>query len=638
VHRLLKRQLTRILGGDAERIEDLEDEAALRGLLDLVSETYRENDRDRALLERSLDLSSAELLERNRRLQQDILRREAVEAALRASEQRVKFHREHMRLGMVEWDTEWRVTEWNHAAERIFGYTREEMLGRVSADLIVPEVSRERVFNIKRDLAEGRSAQRHSSHRNRRKDDTIIYCEWSITHLLDAEGRPVGMAGLVQDVTNRVRYEEELLRLSRQDALTSLANRRHFIEALERAIARGARRSDYHYAVLFLDIDNFKVINDSLGHTAGDHFLVELARRLRSQVRGNDVVARLGGDEFAILLDDVETAEQGLQVANRIADAVRAPTDLSGRQVVGQVSVGIALSAQGHDSAEGVLRDADIALYRAKAQGVGGCAVFDREMHANAIQRLRLQSEITSAIERGELLLYFQPIVRLATGQPIACEALLRWDHPVRGLLEPGEFVPLAEEGGSISRIGRWVISEVCRELRARRDRLGDDFFVSINVTAGQLLEPDLVEFVLTALETHGLSSANLAVEITESVRLPSVERAAATLRQLRSAGIRVLLDDFGTRYSSLGSLHHLEVDAVKIDRTFVADLPRAPAIVDLILALTKRLDKLTVAEGVETADQADALLERGCELGQGRLFAPPGPAQQVFAMLENAG
>jgi diguanylate cyclase (GGDEF)-like protein/PAS domain S-box-containing protein len=441
------------------------------------------------------------------------------------------------------------------------------------------------------------------------------------------------------DITARRAVEDQLWHEAQHDGLTRLPNRHLFNERLARAVLQEKRRPGYLFAVLFLDLDRFKVVNDGLGHHVGDELLVAVASRLRGCVRETDTVARFGGDEFAVLLEDIGQVETAIRAAERIQAALTAPVSLSGYEVFTSASVGIALSSDAWGRPDHLLRNADMAMYRAKAAGTGRHELFDRTMHALALTRLQMETDLRRGVERREFTLHYQPIVSLRTGRVAGVEALLRWKHPERGWIAPVDFVPTAEETGIILPMGRRVLSDACREARALQDASprGERLSVSINLSVKQFAQSDLVEQVRDALDESGIDPRLLRLEITESVIVDNLEAAAATLERLKALGIQVYLDDFGTGYSNLSSLHRLPIDALKVDRSFVAALgtqPGAAQMVRTVVTLARNLDLSVIAEGVETEDQMAELRRLGCEYAQGFHFSPALEPGEMHALL----
>ena len=421
----------------------------------------------------------------------------------------------------------------------------------------------------------------------------------------------------------------ELQHIALRDPLTALPNRAYLLNELDAALAR-SRRSGRSIAVLFLDLDQFKVVNDSLGHEVGDALLVEVSDRLRRAMRGGDIAARFGGDEFVVVCDDVSSEAHALEIATRLTSVMAGAVNVAGNELFVTASVGVSISHGGHSDATGLIRDADAAMYEAKANGRARVGVFDASTRAKAVARLETESDLRQAVARRELRLVYQPTLDPTTQRVVGAEAMLRWHHPTRGIVNPLEFVPLAEETGLISSIGAWVIDESCRQLaewRSRSNFLEDGFRLGVNLSAHQLSDPRLVHDILATLGRHGVPASLLCVEITESALLLDTEIVANNIRHLRQLGIELALDDFGTGYSSVSYLHRLPVEVLKIDRSFIGRLgnsPRDDAIVAALVELAHTLGMSVVAEGVETASQLSALQQIGCDRVQGYYFARP--------------
>jgi diguanylate cyclase (GGDEF)-like protein/PAS domain S-box-containing protein len=446
------------------------------------------------------------------------------------------------------------------------------------------------------------------------------------------------LAHLASIAIERKAFEERLAHQSMHDPLTGLPNRLLFLDRLSLAIAR-CRRMHREVAVLFIDLDRFKNVNDSVGHDAGDELLVSVARRLESVLRPGDTVARFGGDEFTILCDDLTTAtsrERAVEIAERLLEAVAQPFILGGAQTFVSASVGIAL-ATGDERPEELLRDADAAMYHAKESGRGRVEVFDETMRARAVVRHATENDLHRALEHGEMLLFFQPVIALREGRCVGAEALVRWQHPERGLMVPDEFVPLAEETGLVVELGTWVLETAAKE--AARWQLDNDqpFVVSVNLSARQLAQPGLAERLAAVIERTGVDPQNLCLEITESVLMEDAEAVISVVERVRALGVQLSIDDFGTGYSSLGYLKRFPVNAVKIDRSFVDGLGTDPgdaAIVSAVIGLAHALDLNVVAEGVETEHQLAELIALGCDEAQGYYFAPPQPVEDLRSLI----
>ena len=422
------------------------------------------------------------------------------------------------------------------------------------------------------------------------------------------------------------------------DALTGLPNRPLLLDHLRLAIERSKRQQDHLFAVLFIDIDRFKNINDSLGHNTGDQLLVALSSRLGACLRPSDTIARLGGDEFAILLDGLEDWSIATGVAERIQEELLKPFSLNGHEVYTTASIGIRLSIDGRDDAEEMLRDADTAMYRAKDTGKARHELFHSAMHTRAVALLKLENDLRRAIERQEFCVHYQPIVKLGTEMLSGFEALVRWNHPERGMVQPDEFIPLAEETGLITEIGAWVLREACTQLRTWQAAVGrESLTMSVNLSGKQLTQTDLIHQIQSILTETEINPNYLRLEITESAVMENAELARNTLLQLRKLGVQLSIDDFGTGYSSLSYLHRFPVNNLKIDRSFIGRMAAGDEnseIVKTICTLASNLGMEVVAEGVETREQLDLLRSLECEYGQGFYFSRPVPADDATAMV----
>jgi diguanylate cyclase (GGDEF)-like protein/PAS domain S-box-containing protein len=568
---------------------------------------------DAPLLERSIRYA----LQQSRTLQ-----------ALRESEERYALSARGANDGLWVWDLRACDVYFSPRWKSMLGYDEHE-IGN-SPEEWFSRVHPEDSGVLRRTLhhhLQGRTPHFENEHRMHARDGSI---RWMLSRGLavrDANGQALRIAGSQTDITERKRAEERLTFDAFHDALTQLPNRALFMDRLQRAIEGQRRYPDSCYAVLFLDLDRFKVINDSLGHMVGDQLLVAVADRLRAVLRTSDTVARLGGDEFALLVEDIHDVSGAVRMARYIHDDLQAPFVIGTHEVFTSVSTGIAVSTSGYTRPEDVLRDADIAMYRAKERGKARHEVFDAAMHARAVEQLQFETDLRRAIDRGELRVFYQPIVSLRTGRTDGVEALVRWQRGA-DLVGAEEIVSIAEETGLILQIGDWVLREALRQLRAWDEAgVGDGkLAMHVNLSARQLLQPDVVERVRVALEESGVDAKRLHLEVTESVLIESADAAAALLHALKAIDVRLSLDDFGTGYSSLSSLRQFPFDLLKIDRSFLldADSRRGDDIVRTIAALARLLGMEVTVEGIETAEQAARMRELQVDYAQGFYFGKP--------------
>jgi diguanylate cyclase (GGDEF)-like protein/PAS domain S-box-containing protein len=536
---------------------------------------------------------------------------------------------------MIMLDPEARVRLWNPAAERLFGWTQSEVYGQVAPH--IPPERRDAFTKLLAQIAEGEPLVEHEEVRMTR-DGARRHVAISTAVMRAPDGAVTGFLGMLSDISERKTMENRLRELAHRDALTGLANRVLLTDRLDEAMERLAG-TDRNVALLLLDLDGFKAVNDSFGHAVGDELLVAVASRLVSCLRFQDLAARLGGDEFAILLEPVD-AQEVVRVGERILEALAAPIELRRAQVVVTASIGIA-HGNAERNTQDLLRDADVAMYMAKGQGKNRLVVFHPSMQERVVTRLRLENELRQAVHAEQFELHYQPLVNLDTQRIVGVEALVRWHHPERGLLLPAEFIPVAEETGLIVPIGRWILAEACRQA-AQWQSADPAHLISIgvNLSPRQLHDTELVEAAAAALVDAGLAASALTIEITENLLLGDSSLAEARLAQLRAMGIRIAVDDFGTGYSSLAYLRRLPVDILKIDRSFVAPLPDGPrpaALVRSIIDLAAALDVDTVAEGVENAEQAAILNSLGCHVAQGYYFGYPQPAAGIDRLIHAA-
>ncbi len=541
----------------------------------------------------------------------------------------------------------------------ILGYSPDELEGSWAFEQIHPE-DREQMMSVARQ-SRRTGIGRRMEYRVRHRDGSWRVLESTASAIRNAHGEVEKFVIVNRDITDRKQVEQKLEHSAFHDVLTDLPNRHLFLDCLQRAFDRAKKNPHYKFAVLFVDIDGFKAFNDSMGHSVGDQLIIKIARRLTRSLRYDDtvsrptptesagapasdgVLARLGGDEFTILAGGIEHPGDALRVAQRIQRELSVPIALNGQEVFTSASIGIALSMTPHSSAADMLRDADIAMDRAKALGKARSEIFDAEMHAHAVKRLKLETDLHKALDRNEVEIYYQPIVRLPTGLIIGFEALVRWNHPQDGFLLPARFIPVAEETGLIIPINKWVLRESCRTVRSwqlQQRPSESPLMITVNVSAKQLGHGNLLREVDTVLQDTGLSPGSLQLEVTESIAMSDPEGAQLILSQLKKLGVRISIDDFGTGYSSLSRLRQFSADVLKVDRSFVARIKSGDnedcEIVRLIIMLAHSLHLQIIAEGIETKEQLDFLISLGCDFGQGYFFSPPVDHQGAQRLLEH--
>ena len=560
------------------------------------------------------------------------------EAALRESEERYALAARGANDGLWDWNLASGSVYYSPRWKLMLGSDEDEI--GTSPDEWFTRIHPDDVTRVRSDVnahLERATPQFESEHRLMHRDGTYRWMLVRGLAIRDDSGRPSRFAGSLTDIT-----EGKV-----SDPLTGLPNRLLFLDRLERAVQRRKRDSGNLYAVLFLDLDRFKFVNDSLGHLIGDRLLVAISRRLQHCLRATErgigfdsghTIARLGGDEFTILLDDIKQVGDAIRVADRVQRTLALPFNLDGHEVFTSASVGIAIGAREYETAEAVLRDADTALYRAKALGKARYEVFDVEMRDRAVARLRLDTDLRRAIERRDFQLYYQPIVALQHGRIAGFEALLRWPHWDRGLVYPADFIPVAEETGLILPMGWWALREACRQLAIWHERFPSDapLTMAVNLSGKQFVQSDLLGHIQSILMDTGVPASSLKLEITESTIIENTEAVIALLLQLKALGIQIAIDDFGTGYSSLSYLHRLPIDSLKIDKSFVSCLTEdSGEIVRAIIGLAHNLKLDVIAEGVESIQQLEQLRALGCEFGQGFLFSKPVEGVDVEALLQ---
>jgi diguanylate cyclase (GGDEF)-like protein/PAS domain S-box-containing protein len=607
-------------------LTNMEDEDAAVATLTQGAQDY--------LLKRQI---TAELLHRS--IRYAVARQEA-EASLRVSEERYALAVAGARDGIWDWDL---ARGEIHFSPRWFELLQ---VGRGDA-VSTPSTWFDRVH------LDDRTALEHAIEAHLRGDTAYLEHEFRMRNgagqtlwvlcrgvaIRDAARRPMRVAGSLTDISDRKLAEARLVHEVMHDRLTGLPNRALFLDRLDLALKHERRDPKRQFAVLFLDIDRFKTINDSLGHAAGDELLIEFGKRLTTFLRPGDSVARLGGDEFAILLTDVSGLAEATRVAERLHDLLSRKFVVGDKEIYATASIGVALSGPKYDRPGDLLRDADLAMYRAKSSRTGAYSVFHSVMYESVLQRLELETDLRSALHRNELVTYYQPIVSLERMRVIGFEALLRWFHPTRGLIGPDVFIPLAEQNGTIGPLSWWAMHEACRQTREwqNTDPEFADLSISVNVSSRLFAEPAFATRTVAVLESTGLKADTLHLEITENALLQHESTTISELTALQDIGVKFHLDDFGTGYSSLSYLNRFRYDTIKIDRSFVSASPqtaRSRRIVDALISLGGVLGMEVIAEGVETEEQAQKLRDLKCHIAQGFLFSRPLPADRARALL----
>lgn len=557
--------------------------------------------------------------------------------ALQESEARFRSSFNYATVGMALVSPEGKWVQVNRSLQEILGLSEEEFLSTYYQDVLSP-TDLPQVIKKTQNLVDTESPAFQTEIRFLNKERKEVWGALGVSTARDLQGNLRHFIFQVQDITLRKEAEEKLRYDALHDALTGLPNRKALLINLEKALANSSDKRDKLLATLFLDLDGFKIVNDSLGHNVGDELLQVIASRLLECVRTHDTVARLGGDEFTILLERVQDVSQIIVVAERIKNSISKPVMLQGHEISLNASIGIATSELRYISPNDMLRDADAAMYQAKARGKGCYVIFDENMYANATRDLRLANDLRKAIEQNELELFYQAVKSLETNEVCRFEALMRWNHPKFGLLAPPEFIPIAEENGLITKLDNWGMAEACRQLREWQDENPalEDFVISVNASNKQFAQVNFIENVKEILRQTGLKAGCLQLEITESAMAKNLQGTIDVLKDLNEIGVKIALDDFGTGYSSLNYLHELPISTLKIDRSFITRLNaemNGVEIVKTIISLARNLKMEVVAEGVETNEQLEQLRRIGCDLGQGYLFSRPVSAEQAIKL-----
>jgi diguanylate cyclase (GGDEF)-like protein/PAS domain S-box-containing protein len=580
-------------------------------------------------LEQRVKQRTDELEKINAELQIEIAERQFIQESLKISEERLESI-----LGAIE-DVVWSMDETmsktlylNAAVERIYGYPMLDFFAdpHLWLKVIHPE-DRGRLKNITQTLLSTGSF--NEEYQILRLDQEVRWVCNQGHYVYDRDGKLLRIDGIVRDITAQKKAQQQLVHDALHDSLTNLPNRPLFMERVRQAINHSKRNPKYLFAVMFIDLDRFKMINDSLGHIVGDQFLQSIAKLLASCLRGGDTVARLGGDEFTILVNDMKEPNEAMMIAERILNKFLHPIEIGDQSIFGSVSIGIVINNREYETSDNLLRDADIAMYRAKSLGKGRYTIFDKEMYEQNLKTIQLDNDLRYALERQEFELYYQPIVHLSSEKLAGFEALIRWHHPERGLVSPIEFIPIAEETGAIIAIGDWVLNQACQQISIWQSQFleAKSLKMSINLTCQQIREKNLVEKLDRVLATTGIDGSTIRLEITESSMMDQGEETIAKLEELRARNIQLSIDDFGQGYSSLSYLHRFPVNTLKIDRTFVELMSSGGQnleIIRTIILLAHTLNMSVVAEGVETHEQMSTLRQLGCEYAQGYFFSRP--------------
>ena len=563
-------------------------------------------------------------------------RRKAERAELLAL-QRLRLHLERTPLGVIEWDMDFRVSTWNPSAEAIFGYSAGEVIGESGYMLAEGTQDSERLAAMWLELANAPGSTR-ATLANKVKRGEIIHTEWYNTPLVDNEGIMIGVASLVQDITERLNTERTIHYMAHHDTLTGLPNRRLMQDRLNQSILQ-ARRQQKHVALLFLDLDRFKLVNDTLGHETGDYVLRDIAKKLSNVVREGDTVSREGGDEFLIILPDLDKPEFAQIVAAKILDELAKPIEVSGHELTVTASIGISHYPNDATDVQQLLKHADSAMYQAKDAGRNTARFFTSDLNFLLSKRLEVESRLRRGIERNEFFLRFQPQVDVLSNRIVGVEALLRWNDPQHGEIFPKDFISIAEELGLIVPLGEWVFRTACQQIKAWDQEGYRDISVSVNLSPRQFVSRKLLPSMKLALMETGIDPTRIDLEITESIAMRNLEQSIEILAELRRLGATISVDDFGVGYSSLGQLRRLPAQTLKIDASFISQIPddaNSCSITEAIIAMAKRLRLRTVAEGVETTAQLDFLRTNGCDAYQGYLFAKPLTAIEITSMFKS--
>jgi diguanylate cyclase (GGDEF)-like protein/PAS domain S-box-containing protein len=582
------------------------------------------------LLINNINRSRTALREANENLEQRVIERTQ---ELRESETKYRTIFENTGAATVIIEKDMTISLANSVFSTNSGYSRDDLKVKRSILDFLDEKSHRKLLNEEGVLGKTKSCECKFIDKNYSEKEVLIT-------IAPIPGADQNVASLT-DISELKEAERQIYHQAFHDTLTGLPNRALFIEHLNMAIKRGKRREDYHFAVLYLDIDRFKLVNDSLGHGVGDHLLCSFANRIQDSLRDIDTLARLGGDEFIILLEDIEDSSYASKVAERLQQELKRPFIINGKEVFAPASFGAVLNTKAYDLADDIIRDADSAMYHAKETGRAQFKIFDRKLHEKVLHLLQRETDLRKAIHQDEFEIHYQPIVSLKTASIIGFEALLRWRHPQLGLIFPGSFVSIAEEAGLIIPITRIVVQRACRDLQSWQNQVSDliKLSMNVNVSSKHFLQPSLLNDIEDILNQTGLPPNQLKIEITETVLMEDADETVRLAHRLKDYGLEIVIDDFGTGYSSLSYLQRLPIDTLKVDRSFVSRIQDQPDgnrnIVEAIISLAHRLGMIVVAEGVETPEQYAILLEMNCQLGQGNLFSKPLPKPEVDELIQ---
>lgn len=578
-------------------------------------------------------------------LHDEVIERTTIENELRESNERYALAARGANDGLWDWNLGKNTVFYSNRWKAMLGYDDGDIGSRpeVWFDLVHPDDRTQLETKISAHL-DSQTPHFGCEYRIKHKNGNYLWVFNRGLAVFDNAGIPLRFAGSQTDITERKEAEEQLLYDAFHDALTGLPNRALFMDRLEQRlkhmIKRKGKKKQTLSAVLFLDLDRFKVVNDTLGHSTGDMLLINIAERLSASVRPSDTIARFGGDEFAILIEDIEDRAQVNQITQRIQNLLTRPFHINGQEIFTSSSIGIAFCSTGQERPGDVMRNAEIAMYQAKSRGKANCEIFDKRLYSRKIGRLQLENDLRKAVEHDEFILHFQPIIDLHTEGITGFEALIRWNHPKHGVIFPLDFIPLAEETGLIIPLSEWILEEACSQISKWQRKYATDMLsMCVNISAKQFLDVNFDAKISQTLRNHCLDACCLTLEITESVIMADNAHAISMIKKLRDMGIRIHIDDFGTGYSSLSYLNRFAVDALKIDRSFVMKMlsdNENREIVRTIASLAHTLNLDVVAEGVEGADQLKAIKDMKCQYGQGYLFYKPLTAEQIERLLES--